>query len=292
MSMPNRSDATFVSPHPELDRERAPAPFTFRLSRDLIGMKVVSSSGDHLGRIEDLVVHPGSEQSYVVLSFGGWLGVGDKYFAMPWSVLKPGHQGSSVDHGERSLVLPLDRERLKSAPGFDKSSWPSLANANWTRDVNAFYAGHSNPNTHDAFGVPAKSSTFTWRLADLEDTKVTTADGTKLGDIEGLAIDSDGRVGYAAVSVGGFLGLGERKVAVPWSALTFTPATRENDERRVTMTVTKQQLENAPLFEDGMEHASTMCDPAWIAKVHEHFSCAPYWASSAQAAERGPTHAG
>ena len=57
------------------------------LASDLIGMKVVSAENENLGKIEDLVVQPGGEIAYGVLSFGGVMGLGDKLFAIPWSVL-------------------------------------------------------------------------------------------------------------------------------------------------------------------------------------------------------------
>ena len=98
------------------------------LSKELIGMKVVSSQGDDLGKIEDVVVHPGGAKSYAVLSFGGWMGMDDKLFAMPWTVLKAVEPDTAKS--ELSLVLPLDKERLKNAPGFDKEHWPEAA-ADW-----------------------------------------------------------------------------------------------------------------------------------------------------------------
>jgi hypothetical protein len=99
------------------------------LTSDLIGMKVVSPQGDGLGKIEDVVVHPGGDSAYAVLSFGGWLGMGDKLFAMPWSVLRTVERDSAEQGSERSLVLPVSKDKLKQAPGFDKKNWPTMANA-------------------------------------------------------------------------------------------------------------------------------------------------------------------
>ena len=98
------------------------------LSSELVGMNVLSSEGEKLGKIEDIVVHPGGEVAYAVLSFGGWMGVGDKLFAMPWTVLRPMEPDATKKDSQRALVLPVTKERLKSAPGFDKQSWPTMAN--------------------------------------------------------------------------------------------------------------------------------------------------------------------
>ncbi len=257
------------------------------LGSELIGMKVNSKSGDDLGKIEDIVVHPGGESSYAVLSFGGWLGMGDKLFAMPWSVLKAVEPDTNKKDSARSLVLPLDKEQLKKAPGFDKKSWPVLANADWTKDVDAFYVGESNPNAKKPVEASSRSSVITWRASELKGTNVETPTGQKLGDIRELAIDSNGRVSYVTLSVGGFLGMGDRIVAVPWDALKFSLAGDKGDKRTITLASTKKQLESAPEFKEGKENAADMCDPKWIGHVYEYYSTPTYWNGSIQNEPKG-----
>jgi sporulation protein YlmC with PRC-barrel domain len=246
------------------------------LAHDLIGMKVLSQQGDSLGKIEDIVVHPGGEASYAVLSFGGTLGMGDKLFAMPWSVLHTVEADTAKKDSARSLVLPLDKERLKTAPGFDKNSWPTMANPDWTKDVDAFYAGEVNPNTKKAVEASKRTSVITWRATELKGADVKTPTGDKLGDVKELAIDSNGRVSYAVLSVGGFLGMGERFVAVPWDSLTFALGGDKSDKKSITLASTKKQLEGAPQFKDDKEHAVEMCDPKWITRVYEYYSIPAY----------------
>ncbi len=242
------------------------------LSSELVGMKVISQQGDSLGKIEDVIVHPGGEASYAVLSFGGTLGMGEKLFAMPWSVLRTVEADTAKKDSARSLVLPLDKERLKLAPGFDKKSWPMTANADWTKDVDTFYLGDANPNVKKPLEAGARTSVITWRVTELKGANVETPTGTKLGDIKELAIDSNGRVSYAALSVGGFLGIGDKLVAVPWDALKFSVGGDKGDKRMITLAATKKQLEGAPEFKSGKEHSAEMCDPKWIGRVYEYFS--------------------
>ncbi|MFC2926354.1 PRC-barrel domain-containing protein, partial [Hyphobacterium vulgare] len=72
---------------------------------------VVNATGDELGQIEDLMIDPVTGRvDYAVLSFGGFLGIGDKYFAVPFDQL-------AVDRENKRMVLDVDRERLKQAPG-------------------------------------------------------------------------------------------------------------------------------------------------------------------------------
>jgi sporulation protein YlmC with PRC-barrel domain len=101
---------------------------------DIIGKDVENAAGDDLGDIEDVVIDPDSGRvAYAVLSFGGFLGMGDKLFALPWQSLK-----SSAKDADK-FVLDIDKERLKNAPGFDKDTWPNMADRQWATDIHKYY---------------------------------------------------------------------------------------------------------------------------------------------------------
>lgn len=268
--------ATFTTVN--MDAKTAP---NIWLTTELIGMKVVSQDGVGLGKIEDVVVHPGSRPAYAVLTFGEWHGMGDKHFAMPWSVLRTVQLDSTKKDSARSLVLPLDRERLKTAPGFDKNNWPSFANADWAKDIDVFYVGDSNPNLAATTGVaPAPLTHLVWRVSELKGVTVTNPDNVTLGDIQQLAIDGNGRVSYATLSVGGFLGIGDRVVPIPWDMLKFSVGGDKSDKKLISLASTKKQLEQAPEFQSGKEHRAQMCDLKWVQRVYDHFSCPIYWTPS------------
>jgi sporulation protein YlmC with PRC-barrel domain/Cu/Ag efflux protein CusF len=104
----------------------------------LIGADVENPQGEDLGDIEDIVVDPQTGRlQYAVLSFGGFLGLGEKYFAIPWEALKR-EAGQKLGDTER-YVLNVDRERLKNAPGFDKNNWPNMADRSWAETIYTFY---------------------------------------------------------------------------------------------------------------------------------------------------------
>ena len=114
------------------DRSDGPGPDVMNAAT-LIGDEVVGSTGDELGTIEAIMLDVSSGQiAYAVLSFGGFLGVGSKLFAIPWSAL-------TLDAGQKRFVLDVSRERLESAPGFDPDHWPSMADREWATDVHAYY---------------------------------------------------------------------------------------------------------------------------------------------------------
>ena len=99
----------------------------------ITGTQVRNASGNDLGNIEDLMIDVQTGQvAYAVVSFGGFLGIGDKLFAVPLQAMR-------VDTEDESLVLNESKERLESAPGFDKDDWPSSADAKWNQSVRTYY---------------------------------------------------------------------------------------------------------------------------------------------------------
>ena len=99
----------------------------------LKGDDVVNAKGENLGTIEELMIDLDRGCiAYAVLSFGGFLGMGNKLFAIPWSAL-------SVDTIEKRLVLNVAKERLERAPGFDKDQWPDMADQAWGATIHSYY---------------------------------------------------------------------------------------------------------------------------------------------------------
>jgi len=87
----------------------------------LMGDPVRNPEGERMGDLKELMIDLDSGRiAYAVVSFGGFLGLGDKLFAMPWNVLR-------VDTENRQIVLDVPKETLENAPGFDKSDWPETA---------------------------------------------------------------------------------------------------------------------------------------------------------------------
>jgi sporulation protein YlmC with PRC-barrel domain len=99
----------------------------------LTGDRVRNSNGEDLGSIEEIMIDlPSGKVAYAVLSFGGFLGIGDKLFAIPWKAMR-------VDQGEHQFILDVDRKTLENAPGFDKDNWPDMADPAFGRDVHKHY---------------------------------------------------------------------------------------------------------------------------------------------------------
>ncbi|WP_288378986.1 PRC-barrel domain-containing protein [uncultured Massilia sp.] len=99
----------------------------------LIGDSVVNDAEEDLGDIKDIMLDMQTGQvAYAVLAFGGFLGIGEKLFAVPWQALH-------LDTVNKRMVLNVDKERLKGAPGFDKDAWPDMSDASWASGIHSFY---------------------------------------------------------------------------------------------------------------------------------------------------------
>jgi sporulation protein YlmC with PRC-barrel domain len=115
-------------------QERAMEQFRRTLSaRSLIGDKAIDASGQDIGKLEELMIDVITGRiAYAVLSFGGFLGIGDKLFAIPWSAI-------AVDEARKCLVVNVSREVLERAPGFDKQNWPDLSDLSYAQGIYQHY---------------------------------------------------------------------------------------------------------------------------------------------------------
>ena len=114
--------------------ERGEGPGPYVMAADTLeGDDVVNAQGEKLGDIKSIMIDvPSGRVAYAVLSSGGFLGIGDKLFAIPWSAL-------TLDADNKCFILNIDKERLKNAPGFDKDHWPSMADQRWATEVHSYY---------------------------------------------------------------------------------------------------------------------------------------------------------
>jgi hypothetical protein len=102
--------------------------------KTVIGRKVVNAQNEDLGKIEDLVLHARAGRiAYAVLSFRGFLGMGDKYFVIPWNAFH-------FNLKENRAILNVDKKLLENGLGFDKDNWPNIADSSWATNIYKHYA--------------------------------------------------------------------------------------------------------------------------------------------------------
>jgi sporulation protein YlmC with PRC-barrel domain len=118
---------------------KANTPLRFLTASSVIGDKVYNHAEERLGTIKDIMLDLGGGKiEYIVVELGGFLGIGEKYFAIPYSLLQ-------VDPSNERFVLNQNKETLMNAPGFDKDHWPET-NAHLTTS-NEYWGGFMGPNT-------------------------------------------------------------------------------------------------------------------------------------------------
>ena len=96
----------------------------------IIGEAVENRQQEKLGKIHELVIDAKEGRvAYAVLSFGGFLGMGNKLFAMPWNAFE-------FSSTENKLILNVDKQKLEMAPGFDRDAkWPDFADRTWGTSI-------------------------------------------------------------------------------------------------------------------------------------------------------------
>lgn len=99
----------------------------------LVGNDVYNLKGEDIGDIKEIMLDMRRGRvSYAVLSFKTFLAMREKLFAVPWDAL-------TLDTENKRFILNVEKERLKNAPGFDKSHWPNMSDQTWKKEIHAYY---------------------------------------------------------------------------------------------------------------------------------------------------------
>jgi osmotically-inducible protein OsmY len=97
-------------------------------SSSVVGSAVKDVSGKDAGKIEDLLLDHRGHVSYAVVSFGGFLGIGDKLFAVPWDAVV-------MDASSRTVYIDVKKENLEKSPSFAADKWPDANDRDWSQGV-------------------------------------------------------------------------------------------------------------------------------------------------------------
>jgi sporulation protein YlmC with PRC-barrel domain len=114
--------------------EKSVAMYGVVPASEIIGEAVANLHGENVGKIHELVIDAGKNRVvYAVLSFGGFMGMRNKLFAIPWEAFE-------FSETEKKLILNVDREKLEAAPGFEKGDkWPDFKDTLWGESIYNYY---------------------------------------------------------------------------------------------------------------------------------------------------------
>jgi sporulation protein YlmC with PRC-barrel domain len=256
------------------------------LASQILGENVYNGTGDDaqsIGDVNDIVVAKDGQAQSLVIGVGGFLGMGQKSVAFDYAKAQWATKGN-----ERWLVVEGTKEQLQALPDFDRKAYDpgpaSAASSDVTTsapmaaapadttttapaDTTAAAPADTTttaPAADTAENVPATDTTQTSaidksaltempvgdiRSEDLVGTTVYGADDVKVGEIGDIALAADKKVDAVIVDVGGFLGIGEKEVAVGMDNLKFM--TDKDGKKYLYTSFTKDQLEKQAADDKG-----------------------------------------
>ena len=109
-----------------------------------------------------------------------------------------------------------------------------------------------------------------FEMSELTGTPVKNLQGEYLGRIRDFVLDHEGRVAFGIIAHGGFLGIGEKSVAVPFHKLTYG-----HKERFFVLDISKERFATAPTFD------RYMLSRTWAEDAYRYFGLQPYWTEGA-----------
>ena len=200
----------------------------------IMGAAVYNSAADNaekIGDVNDIVLAKDGKAKFIIIGVGGFLGIGEKNVAYDFS------KAEWVEkNGSRWLVAKTTKEDLQAQANFDTKAYDTVA------------APSAAPAVTDSTATAAiDKSALTEMPADkisaenLIGTTVYGADDAKVGEIGDIVLSTDKKVDAIVVDVGGFLGIGEKSVAVGMEKLKFM--IDKNGNRYLYTNLTKAQLE-------------------------------------------------
>lgn len=221
----------------------APMPDEWFASK-IIGEQVYDSAASNahsLGKITDLIPANDGSVRGVVIGVGGFLGMGEKNVAVDYGNLKWMQNANNT----QVAVLATTKESLQAAPTFDTSKWNSSANAMNTAAPDAM---NTSATVAQKSNLPLKPVDIkTVSASNLTGTSVYSADNKDIGEVGDVLLNKNGKIAAVVLDVGGFLGIGEKPVAIAFKDLKIVADANRNLYLHTGFT--KAQLESAPTYD-------------------------------------------
>lgn len=269
---------TAMTPETTAPAPAEPAPVVKaegNLASQIIGENVYNGTADDaekIGDVNDIVLDKDNQAQSLVIGVGGFLGMGQKSVAFDYAKAQWATKGS-----DRWLVVESSKEQLQELPGFDRKAYDPVPAPSASTDMTApaptaavpSETAPAAPPADTAENAPANDpagtdttetsaidkSTLTEmpvgdiRSEELVGTPVYGADDVKVGEIGDVALSADQKVDAVIMDVGGFLGIGEKEVAVGMDNLKFM--TDKDGNKYLYTPFTKDQLEKQTAYDKG-----------------------------------------
>ncbi|CAI2932862.1 PRC-barrel domain-containing protein [Aminobacter sp. P9b] len=271
-------DTTAPAPAPAAPTEAAPAtPEVIPhadgfLATNIIGENVYNSTAEDaetIGDVNDIVLAADGTADQLIIGVGGFLGIGEKNVALPYKEFDWAEK-----NGDRWLVMATTKEQLQALPDFDRRGYepapasvaatdPAAPATDQTAQAPVAPADQSAeapaPATPDAATTDETKTaaidkstlkelpSADLRAEELMGTTVYGADDANIGEIGDILMTADGKIDAYVIDVGGFLGMGEKKVAVGSDNLAFM--VDADGKKYLYTSFNKEQLEAQPAYD-------------------------------------------
>lgn len=220
----------------------------------VIGMAVRNAQGEKLGKIDDLIIDVHNDRvSYAVLSFGGALGLGSKLFAYPLPLFH-----TAAGRADE-LVLNVDKDRLKSAPGFERKNWPDWNKDTYRQDVDRYFGP-----TVTAKSLPNQRLA---RASDLIGKNVDDRDGKRAGELKDIVVNlGSAQVHYAVLDFDKAWSMDDKLMPLSMKAISFP----EQASRDLRLNLAKSDLDMSYGFDE--KKWPDVSDPAYRRRIDSYLS--------------------
>jgi len=222
-------------------------------AKKLIGRNVKNNNNDTIGEIESVYLDANGKVDSVIVGVGGFLGVGERYARLHWKDLK------ISDNGEK-VVVNMTKDQLKAIAPYKYKDQAERGQVFNDRGVYkddsraAADARATTPDNRDRTAADNRSTANTQSTGDFNaqgdvsanaviGTKAKNADKDTVGSVDDLYVDGSGNIKTVVLSVGGFLGVGAKDVAVKWSDLKQS---RDGSSVALTTNMSKDDLKALP----------------------------------------------
>jgi len=232
---------------------------------DIKWATVKDSRGQYLGGITDIVINPDGRISFAVLSlFGMNGGMNERLLVLPFNVFS---------FNDKHVVLNTTSGKLVNAPLFRMDY---LNAQNWAEEANRYFGIQPSWGEGAFCEMPViwahqLSMTKSWNrqyaASEIVGTQVKNGQGEVEGRIDDLVFDNEGRISFAILGYGGFLGIDRNLVAVPVTSLSYV-----EEARYFAFNTTKVNIQSAPPFSK-----KALANPGWANGVYRYFGQQPYW---------------
>lgn len=221
----------------------------------------VQADWQDIGEVNDVILARDGSVDSVLVDIGGFLGMGERQVAVDMQAIRFVNDASTADlPNDYFLVMNAGRAVLEGAPEYKWDSAMTDAPAAAPADTAPADTATTEaaPATTPEAAVPMREplkrdgfaalDTMTLTSEDLTGASVYDSSDARIGEISKLLLSDDGKLTEAVIDVGGFLGIGEKPVALPIGSVDILRQT-EGNETRVYVPMTKEELEALPKFE-------------------------------------------